>query len=113
MAQPPHSCETGGLYLMLRAMELSVAHRYTTRELGDLRHDLLATAPLLTYLRYNVELSKATLTSLNMTLSDQKIENLSAMDDPDNMALLQQIGALAAKQRVRAEDFPSHFDLVA
>jgi hypothetical protein len=98
---------------VLQWMSASSTARVIDRELGDLRHDLLATAPLLTYLRYNVELSKATLTSLNMTLSDQKIENLSAMDDPDNMALLQQIGALAAKQRVRAEDFPSHFDLVA
>jgi predicted acylesterase/phospholipase RssA len=98
---------------VLQWMSTSSTARVIDRELGDLRHDLLATAPLVTYLRYNVELSKAALTSLNMTLSDQQIEALSAMDDPENMALLQQIGALAAQQRVCPEDFPSHFDLVA
>ncbi len=34
------------------------------------------------------------------------------MDDPANMTTLQGIGAKAAKQKVRGEDFPSNFDLV-
>ncbi len=37
-------------------------------------------------------------------------ETLS-MDDPANMPTLQDIGARAAKQQVRGEDFPSNFDL--
>jgi len=97
---------------LLQWMSTSSTARAIDRELGDLRHDLIATAPLLTYLRYNVELSKAALTLLNVTLADEKIEELSAMDDPDNMAILQQIGAKAANQSVHIEDFPSHFDLL-
>lgn len=46
-----------------------------------------------------------------MSFADEKIANLSAMDDPDNMKTLQEIGAKAAKQEMRAEDFPSGFDL--
>jgi hypothetical protein len=72
---------------------------------------LIAPAPLLTYLRYNVSLTKNTLTELGMSFADEKIANLSAMDDPDNMKTLQEIGAKAAKQQMRAEDFPSGFDL--
>jgi hypothetical protein len=34
------------------------------------------------------------------------------MDDPANMPTLQDVGARAAKQQVRGEDFPSNFDLV-
>jgi hypothetical protein len=47
-----------------------------------------------------------------MEFDDEKIEGLSAMDDPGNMKTLQEIGAKAAKQQVRTEDFPSNFDLV-
>ncbi len=45
-------------------------------------------------------------------LPDAKFESLSAMDDPANMPTLQDVGARAAKQQVRGEDFPSNFDLV-
>jgi hypothetical protein len=35
-----------------------------------------------------------------------------SMDDSANMPTLQDVGARAAKQQVRGEDFPSNFDLV-
>lgn len=96
---------------LLQWMSVSSTARVIDRELGDLGHDLVASAPLLTYLRYNVELNKASLAQLNIDLPDNTIEDLSAMDDPNNMDMLQQIGARAAKQQVCAEDFPSNFDL--
>ena len=97
--------------LLLQWMSSSQTARVIDRELGDLRGDLIAPAPLLTYLRYNVGLTKDTLTELGMSFADEKIASLSAMDDPDNMKTLQEIGAKAAKQQMRAEDFPSSFDL--
>lgn len=97
--------------LLLQWMSTSQTARVIDRELGDLRGDLIAPAPLLTYLRYNVGLTKNTLTELGMSFADEKIASLSAMDDPDNMKTLQEIGAKAAKQQMRAEDFPSGFDL--
>jgi uncharacterized protein len=81
-------------------------------ELNDLRHDLIAPAPLISYLRYNVALTKVALAQIGMEFDDEKVEGLSAMDDPGNMKTLQEIGAKAAKQQLRAEDFPSNFDLV-
>ena len=96
---------------LLQWMSTSPTARVIDRELGDLRNDLIAPAPLVTYLRYNVALSKEALTTLGMTLSDEKIEGLSAMDDPANMETLQEVGAKAAKQQVHPEDFPAHFEL--
>jgi hypothetical protein len=81
------------------------------REIGDLRDDGLAPAPLISYSRYNVALTKDSLTALGMDLPETQYESLSAMDDPANMATLQEVGRRAAKQQVIAEDFPANFDL--
>ena len=42
---------------MLQWMSTSRTARTIDRELGDLQHDLVAGAPLLSYLRYNVDLA--------------------------------------------------------
>ena len=97
--------------LLLQWMSSSQTARVIDRELGDLRGDLIASLPLLTYLRYNVALTKDSLSALGMSFSAEEIEGLSAMDDPGNMKTLQEIGAQAAKQQVRPVDFPSSFDL--
>lgn len=97
---------------LLQWMSTSPTARVIDRELGDLRNDLIAPAPLVTYLRYNVALTQASLTSLGVSLPDNQIEGLSAMDDPDNMEILQEIGAKAAQQQVHPTDFPAHFELV-
>jgi hypothetical protein len=96
---------------LLQWMSASPTARIIDRELGDLSGDAIAAVPLMTYLRYNVALTKESLAALDMTLPDNKMENLSAMDDPENMATLQEVGAKAAKQQVRAADFMTHFDL--
>lgn len=96
---------------LLQWMSASPTARVIDRELGDLSGDAIAPIPLMTYLRYNVALTKESLVTLDMSLPDKKMENLSAMDDPENMATLQEIGAKAAKQQVRAGDFLTHFDL--
>jgi len=98
---------------LLQWMSASPTARVIDRELGDLGDDAIAPAPLISYLRYNVALTKDSLTTLDVSLPDKKIESLSAMDDPDNMNTLQEVGAKAAKQQVRVEDFPVKFDLSA
>jgi hypothetical protein len=98
---------------LLQWMSASPTARMIDRELGDLTGDSIAPAPLMTYLRYNVALTKESLTTLDISLPDKLIESLSAMDDPDNMNTLQEIGAKAAKQQIRPSDFPGKFDLVA
>jgi hypothetical protein len=97
---------------MLQWMSASPMARRIDRELGDLRHDLVAQTPLLTYLRYNVELSHDYLHSvLELDLPAEAIEPLSSMDAPENMSLLQEIGRIAGRRKVRSDDFPTHFDL--
>jgi uncharacterized protein len=98
---------------MLQWMSSSPTARQIDVELGDLRNDLVSGAPLLTYLRYNVDLRKENVQHLDPSLTDTElIESLSAMDTPENMAVLHRLGVLAAEQDVRGRDFASAFDLV-
>jgi len=97
---------------LLQWMSSSRTARTIDRELGDLRHDLVAKAPLLTYLRYNADLSQEGVQQIFPELTDtEKIESLSAMDDPDNMPLLHDLGKVTAERDVQDSDFPSTFDL--
>lgn len=97
---------------MLQWMSASRTARVLDRELGDLRHDLVGGAPLLSYLRYDVDLRQATVQALDPTLTDsEQIKSLSAMDAPGNMQTLQRLGTLAGERDVQTEDFASVFDL--
>ena len=97
---------------LLQWMSTSTTAREIDSELGDLSHDLVAGAPLLSYLRYNVNLRKESLQKLDPNLTDDKlIESLSAMDAPENMSLLHKLGALAAEKQVKDSDFAAKFDL--
>lgn len=97
---------------MLQWMSSSPTARIIDRELGDLRHDSLADKALMTYLRYNVELSEGYLTRrLGMTMGDGEPESLCAMDDPDKLDRLKEVGEIGARQQVKNGDFPSHLDL--
>ena len=97
---------------LLQWMSSSPTAREIDRELGDLRHDLVAGAPLLSYMRYNVDLRKASVQRLDPSLTDSKgIESLSEMDAPENMAVLHRLGTLAAERDVKGGDFASVFDL--
>lgn len=97
---------------LLQWLSSSPTAREIDRELGDLRHDLVAGAPLLSYLRYNVDLRSESLALLDPALTDPKlIESLSAMDAPENMTVLHRLGQLAAERDIRDSDFATNFDL--
>ena len=97
---------------LLQWMSNSPTAREIDGELGNLRGDSMAPAPLINYLRYNVSLAEESLQKLDMQLDATKVEDLSVMDAPANMATLQEVGSRAATQQVRAEDFPASFDLI-
>jgi len=98
---------------LLQWMSTSPSPRTIDRELADLRHDVLGGTPLLTYLRYNIELERDSLKSeLGLDLSAEDVEPLSAMDDPANMRMLAKIGDLVGEKKVFERDFPTAFDLV-
>ena len=97
---------------ILQWMSSSPTAREIDGDLGDLGKDLLAGIPLLTYLRYNVDLRKESIQQLDPGLTDAKlIESLSDMDAPENMEVLYRLGVLAADLNVNDTDFEAKFDL--
>ncbi len=98
---------------LLQWMSTSPTARTFDREIGDLKNDLLAPAPLLTYLRYNAHFTPDGMKELAPTLSAKQLASLSEMDKPANMATLHRLGKLVAQRDIKAEHFPSRFDLPA
>lgn len=97
---------------LLQWMSSSPTARTIDRELGDLRHDLIAGAPLMSYLRYDVDLAEPAVRALVPELDDaRRIRSLSEMDAPENMDMLYQLGRRGGERDVQARDFASHFDL--
>ncbi|MDB6009122.1 MAG: hypothetical protein JWL65_1372 [Gammaproteobacteria bacterium] len=98
--------------IMLQWMSSSRTARTIDREIGDLQHDLVAGAPLVNYLRYNVDLTVAQVQKLDASLTNiEQIQSLTAMDAPANMDVLHRLGVLAAQRDLREDDFPISFDL--
>ncbi|MBM3524279.1 MAG: hypothetical protein FJX57_15095 [Alphaproteobacteria bacterium] len=97
---------------LLQWMSTSPTARVIDRELGDLRHDLIGGSPLLSYLRYDVDLIETAVRALAPELTDAAvIRSLSEMDAPENLDPLHRLGDRAGARDVRAHDFPTHFDL--
>lgn len=96
---------------LLQWMSSSATARTIDRELGDLRHDLVAETPLMSYLRYDVDLSEKSVLALIQNLEKDKIQALNEMDAPENMDILHELGSLAADRDVNTSDFAAVFDL--
>lgn len=97
---------------LLQWLAVSPTARSLDRQIGDLSGDTLGGKKLLTYLRYNLELTPESVQSLDPELRDAKvIEGLSAMDAPQNMKLLHRLGKLASKRDMDPAHFPKTFDL--
>jgi uncharacterized protein len=97
--------------VMLQWMSKSRTARVIDRELGDLQHDSMGTASF-SYLRYNVDLTVDEVQKLDPNLKDTAaIASLTAMDAPENMATLHNLGVKCGERDVRDADFPVRFDL--
>ncbi|MBL9139096.1 MAG: patatin-like phospholipase family protein [Verrucomicrobiales bacterium] len=97
---------------MMQWLSVSPTARSLDRQVGDLSNDAPGGAKLLSYLRYNVSLTDASIRDLDPELKDPKvIEGLSAMDAPQNMGVLHRLGILAAERDIHAAHFPGSFDL--
>ena len=97
--------------LMMQWMSSSPTARVVDSELGSLNHDLLAAAPLLSYLRYNVQLTETEVNTLRPGLDATRMSTLAAMDNPDNLDVLLELGTAAATGEVKDMDFARNFDL--
>lgn len=97
---------------ILQWLSNSRTARHIDASMNDLELDLLAGRPLLNYLRYNVELDRNWLKdNLNKDLSDGDARKLQAMDRPENMPSLSELGIQAAKLQIDESHFPPGFDL--
>jgi uncharacterized protein len=81
------------------------------RELGDLRHDHVGGKPLVSYLRYDVDLAADSVKSLMPRIKDEQIQGLNEMDAPENMDALHTLGDKLGARDVKAADFAAGFDL--
>jgi hypothetical protein len=96
---------------MMQWMSSSPTAQGIDGEVGDLRNDFVAGAPLLSYVRYNVTLTEEEVAALRPGLTPRRIALLSEMDNPDNLDVLLELGEAAAERKIKAEDLPSTFDL--
>ena len=97
---------------LLQWMSDSPTARAIDSELGTLHGDVLGGSPLLSYVRYNVDLQPATVNELlGAGAAPIPIANLTAMDAPEHMQTLHRIGEAAGRSQVKADHFPPSFDL--
>ena len=98
---------------MLQWLSNSRSPTTIDRELGDLGDDLAGSEPMLTYLRYNVDLRPDRVQELlgNEAPDAKVLASLSEMDAPENMPILSQLGKAGGKQQIQSHHFPARFDL--
>lgn len=83
-------------------------------EIGDLSLDSLADEPIISYLRYNAEISEKGLTDLNIPgekFDKKRAANISEMSNAENCEILYKIGASSAAVKIKADHFPELFNL--
>jgi len=95
---------------LLQWMSRSPTAKFIDRQIETLASDHLVHPPLLSYLRYNIELEKATLEEIGMQFRDKEVETLKNGMNIRNISQLDRIGARAAAIQVREEHFPQVFD---
>lgn len=97
--------------MMLQFLSESPTAKTIDREIGTLQGEYLAGKPLLTYLRYNPELTVQGLSRLGLSHLEARLPQLRAMDEGERVRDLAEIGAAGATQDVQPDHFPAAFDL--
>ena len=104
------SCELGEI--ILQWISSSPTARTIDRQIGNLSEDHFAGSPLISYLRYNVELEQASLEKIGLHYGAKEVEKLKNMSDVKNISELDRIGSAAAEKQILEEHFPRVFDRV-
>lgn len=92
--------------VMMQWLSHSPTARSIDRDMGDLAGCCAGGAPSLRYHRYNVHFTPEWFKqAMDMEIPASALNELAAMDRPDNMNRLLEIGRLAADRFVRAEHF--------
>jgi len=100
---------------MMQWLSSSASSRVIDSECGDLDGDVLGGKPILTYLRYNMALTKENAISLCPDLAlklGDKLNNISAMDNTETMDLMLAMVRKLAPDSVHDSQFQPRFDLL-
>ncbi len=97
---------------ILQWLSSSPTARSIDAAMQDLGDDLLAERPLLQYLRYDVQFKSKWLKEiLGRDMPDSTVDRLKAIDRPENMPVLSELGTKAAARQIEDHHFPPGFDL--
>ncbi len=101
--------------LLLQSMARSLTQTDIDREVDSFRPYQLTREPLLTYVRYNVDLESKSLSALGFPQFENEAEArmLREMSAAENCDILAKIGEVAGRKRVRPEHLPTGFDLLS
>jgi len=99
---------------MMQWLSASPTSRIIDSECGDLKGDVLGGKPMLTYIRYDMALTKENAISICPELALQlgeKLNNINAMDNPETMDLMLAMARNLARDSVHDCQFEPRFDL--
>jgi uncharacterized protein len=96
--------------MLLQWLSRSPTARVIDTQIGTLQDDWLTPQPILTYLRYDIELSDKSLATVGLRMSAAEAEGLHDMSNANNIEKLDAVGK-AASVTVKDEHFPKAFDL--
>jgi hypothetical protein len=99
---------------MMQWLSSSATNRVIDSECGDLSGDVLGGKSMLTYIRYDMALSKENAISLCPELAlplGERLNNLHAMDNPETMDLMLAMARKLAQDSVHDNQFEPRFDL--
>jgi hypothetical protein len=99
---------------MMQWLSSSTSSRVIDSECGDLDGDVLGGKPMLTYLRYNMALTKENAITLCPDLAlnlGERLNNINAMDNTSTMDLMLAMVRKIAPDSVHNNQFESRFDL--
>ena len=94
---------------MLQWMSASPTAKVIDRQIGSLAGDHLVDPPLLTYLRYDVDLAREDLRRVGREFSEEEVTSLRDMSNVKNVEQLDDIGGAAGGKYILPEHFPDRF----
>jgi hypothetical protein len=99
--------------VMLQWISNTATPKYIDEEVENMKGDILGGSPLISYLRYNFEITENSLNGLGLTRTFDKegLEDVLEMSNAHNKELLYEIGTIAGKQEILSTNFPSAFDI--
>jgi uncharacterized protein len=95
---------------LLQWLSRSPTAKVIDAQIGTLQDDWLTPQPILTYLRYDIELSEKSLATVGVRMTTTEAEALHDMGNTNNIETLDAVGKAAAIT-VKDEHFPKAFDL--